>query len=237
MCATRRIDVAFRQEDAVLDNVGAAAVIDTLRATTTMIVILERGAVAVRAVADLEEAYAMKERDPELLLGGERNNRAPEGFDGGNSPFEWPKERVHGRRVVFTTTNGTAAIERARAVPRLVLAAIINAEAVGRYLWQLERPTLLIASGTRGETALEDVLAAGAVASYWPRPTRTDAADVACALYEREIKRLDLAVAESRHGQDLAKIGLADDLDFASRLNSSQVVPMLCGDGWIRAAD
>ena len=234
---TRRIDVAFRQEDAVLERAGSAAVIDTLRATTTMTVILERGAAALRPVADLALAYQLREHDPEILLGGERQNRPPEGFDGGNSPYDWPAERVQGRRVVFTTTNGTKAVERVRSVDHVVLAALINAEAVGRYLWDLERPALLVAAGSRGETALEDVLTAGAVASYWPRPTRTDAAEIACALYERERKRLDAAVIESNHGQDLERIGLIRDLEFAARLNVTQTVPVLGQDGWLRAAE
>ncbi len=229
--------MAFRHEDAVVAQVGAAAVVDTLRATTTMTVILGRGAVAIRPVADLEEAYALKARDPELLLGGERNNRPPEGFDGGNSPFDWPRHRVIGRRVVFTTTNGTAAVEKVHTVARMVLASLLNAEAVSRYLWQLERPTLLVASGTRGETALEDVLACGAVASFWPRTNRSDAAEIACALYEREKDHLVTALTECHHGQDLAKLGLAEDLAFAAQLNSSSVVPVLCSDGWIRAAE
>lgn len=212
----------------------AVAVIDTLRATTTMTTILERGAEAVRPVGDLETAYALKAQDPELLLGGERQNRPPEGFDGGNSPMDWPGERVAGRRVVFTTTNGTAAIETVQHAPRLVLAALINAGAVSEYLWQLEQPALLVASGTQGQVSLEDVLAAGAVASGWPRAHRSDAAEIASALFEKYRDRLAAAMEECRHGRDLAVMGLHDDLHFAAGLNTTPLVPMLCQDGWIR---
>jgi 2-phosphosulfolactate phosphatase len=225
----------FRQEDAQTDGIGAAAVIDTLRATTTITAILERGALAVRPVADLKTAYAQKTRDPDILLGGERNNRPPEGFDGGNSPHDWPKERVIGRRVAFTTTNGTQAIERVRKIPRLVLAALINAEACARYLWHLQEPTLLVASGSRGAPALEDVLAAGAVAHYWPHADRTDAAEIACTVFERNRARLSEAVRLSDHGRDLDQMGLAEDLTFAARLDVSMVVPILDADGWLRA--
>ncbi len=233
----QRIDVAFRKEDVELSDFGAVAVIDTLRATTTMTMILDQGGMAIRPVADLEEAYAIKAHDPGVLLGGERENRPPEGFDGGNSPRDWPRSRVAGRRIVFTTTNGTAAIERVRSVPRLVLAALVNAEACGRYLWQLERPTLLVASGTRGATSLEDVLACGAVASVWPRSSRTDAAEVACALFERERHRLAQCLGEGTHGQNLAAQGLSQDLAFCGQLNITRVIPVLCQDGWLRGTD
>ncbi len=234
----RTIDVAFRFEDVEVGNdYGAAAVIDTLRATTTMIALMERGVLAIRPVASLDEAYALQQKDPQLLLGGERNNRPPEGFDGGNSPYDWPKERVYQRRVVYTTTNGTAAIDRARTVPRLILAALTNAEAAFRYLWSLERPVLVVASGTRGQVALEDVLAAGAIAARWPREGRTDRAEMAAALFLQNQGDIGRAVRESRHGRDLAEMGLDRDLDYAAQLNMSRVVPVLSQDGWIRAVD
>lgn len=232
---TEKIDVAFRQEDANTEGYGAVAVIDTLRATTTMTVLLERGAAAVRPVAELDEAYAMRANDAELLLGGERENRSPEGFDGGNSPYDWPSERVAGRRIVFTTTNGTAAIARVRDIPRLILAALTNAEAAGRYLWGLKQPTLVVAAGSRGQSSLEDVLAAGAVASVWPRNWRTDAAHMAVLVYQSLCGHLVDALRESDHGQDLLALGLDNDLQFAANVNSSQVVPVLCRDGWLRA--
>ncbi|MCL5116176.1 MAG: 2-phosphosulfolactate phosphatase [Firmicutes bacterium] len=234
---TRTIDVVFRYQEAEVEHYGAVAVIDTLRATTTMTAILERGALAVRPVAGLEEAYALKERDPHLLLGGERDNRPPDGFDGGNSPYDWPESRVHGQRVVFSTTNGTAAIDKVRSIPRLVLAALTNADAASRYLWQLERPTLVVASGTRGRVSLEDVLAAGALVSLWPRESRSDAADMAATVFSAHRDRLREAVREARHGRDLWDMGLEKDLDFAAGLNTSAIVPVLCQDGWIRAAD
>lgn len=233
----RTIDLAFFQEAAVCTGFGAVAVIDTLRATTTITAILDRGGVGVRPVLNLEDAYALKSRDAELLLGGERNNHQPPGFDGGNSPSDWPKSRVAGRRVVFTTTNGTTAVERVRSIPRLILGALTNAEAAGRYLWALERPALLVASGARGQAALEDVLAAGAIASVWPRSHRSDAAEIACALFERERTHLVQALAESAHGRDLMALGLSRDLEFAGTLNQTLVVPILCADGWLRTAD
>lgn len=234
---TAEIDVVFRHEDAYIAEVGAVAVIDTLRATTTMTTILERGALAIRPVSDLQTAYAQKAVDPAVLLGGERDNRPPEGFDGGNSPQDWPRLRVAGRRVVFTTTNGTQAIEKVRRVPRLVLAALINARACARYLWQWQIPTLLVASGSRGVPALEDVLAAGAIVSYWPREARTDAAEIACAVFEQNQARLHEAIVASDHGKDLVQLGLGEDLTFAARIDVSTVVPMLCTDGWLRAAE
>lgn len=231
----RTIDVAFRYQDAELEHLGAVAVIDTLRATTTMTHILSQGALAIRPVKQLEEAYALKEKNAQLLLGGERHSRPPEGFDGGNSPYDWPSRKVRGERVVFTTTNGTAAIDQVRAIPRLVLAALTNATAVSRYLWELERPVLVVAAGTRGRIALEDVLAAGAVVHDWPQSAMTDAARIADALFSENRDRLQEAIMQCEHGRSLAAMGLERDMEFAARYQSTDVIPVMCSDGWIRA--
>jgi len=229
--------VAFRQDDVRPEGFGAVAVIDALRATTTMTAILERGALAVCPVGDLQAAYAMKARDHTLLLGGERHNQPPEGFDGGNSPRDWPSERVRGRRVVFTTTNGTAAVARVRGDRRVVLAALNNAGAVGRYLLQGDQSTLLVASGMQGQVAMEDVLACGAVARHWDAEWQTDAAALAVAAFEYHRANLLAVIARSHHGRGLIDMGLSEDVEAASRLNSSGVVPVLCQDGWLRAAE
>lgn len=231
----RTIDVAFRLEEASTDGVGTAAVIDLLRATTTMVSILERGAVAVRPVLGVEDAYQWQTRDPAVLLGGERQNVPPEGFHGGNSPFDWPSDRVKGRRVVFTTTNGTRAIEKVRGVPHLAIATLANAEAVARFLWQWECPALVVASGTRGHVALEDVLAAGAIASYWPRLHRSDAAEIAAAVFRELSPDLLGALRQASHGEDLVRMGLDADLAYAAQVNRTTCVPVLCEDGWLRS--
>ncbi|MCY0878009.1 MAG: 2-phosphosulfolactate phosphatase [Firmicutes bacterium] len=236
----RTINVVFRYQDITAQlaaEFGAVAVIDTLRATTTMVAMLDRGAVAIKPVATLEEAYGLKSRDAALLLGGERHNHPPEGFDGGNSPNDWPRERVFGRRVVFTTTNGTQAIEAARPISRLVLGALTNAEAVSRYLWSLERPVLLVASGSRGRIAMEDVLACGAIAQHWPETLRTDAAEIACRAFWQSQNHLVETLLASEHGRTLAAQGWARDVEEAAALNGTRVVPILCTDGWIRAVE
>ncbi len=228
------IDVAFRFQDALTEDVGAALVVDTLRATTTMTAILGEGALAVRPVASLSEAYRLKREDPTVLLGGERNNVPPDGFDGGNSPADWPHQKVRGRRVVFTSTNGTQAIDAVRRVPHLAIGALTNAARASRFLRQWECPALVVASGTRGRLALEDVLAAGAVVSHWPLEAQKDGALMARALFEQYRERLTEAVRLAEHGQDLVQMGLGADIAYAAQLDRTNVVGVLCQDGWLR---
>ncbi|MDA8192540.1 MAG: 2-phosphosulfolactate phosphatase [Thermaerobacter sp.] len=210
-------------------------VIDTLRATTTMATMLEHGAEAVLPVADLSAAYRMKEQDPALLLAGERHNVPPSGFDGGNSPFDYPPERVSGRRIIFTTTNGTQAIDRAQAAKWVGCAALVNAAASAQAQQAAALNGLIICAGTRGRLSLDDVLAGGAVAAHWPEATWTDAARMAVMAYERYRGHLPEGLREARHGQQLMRLGLQRDIDWCGNLDILTTVPTRQMTGWFTA--
>ena len=119
------IDVALcpseirRFQDADLNGV-TAVVFDVLRATSTMSVGLKHGVDRFFPVETVEDARARKAANPELLLAGERHGLPLEGFDLGNSPKEFTA--IPGRRVVFTTTNGTVALHRVRRARGIALA-------------------------------------------------------------------------------------------------------------------
>ena len=95
----------------------ACVVFDILRATSTFVTALHHGAAAIIPVNEIAEAVAMRQAKPELLLAGERDGlriRAGQSggvdFDFGNSPREFTPERVRGKTIVSTTTNGTRAL-------------------------------------------------------------------------------------------------------------------------------
>ncbi|MCY0886664.1 MAG: 2-phosphosulfolactate phosphatase [Firmicutes bacterium] len=214
-----------------------AVVIDVLRATTTLITVLARGAEAVLPVAGLEEARALARSRPGWLLGGERDNVAPPGFDGGNSPADYPPERVAGRRLVFTTTNGTRALDRVRTggAATVALGALVNAGAVARAARASGRPAVLVCAGTEGVLSLEDVLAAGAMARYWPPEARSDEAQLAAWAYERMQADLPRALNLARHAASLRARGLEADIGWAAREDLFDLVPVVGTQGWITA--
>ncbi|HEU5479078.1 MAG TPA: 2-phosphosulfolactate phosphatase, partial [Candidatus Tumulicola sp.] len=83
------------------------AVIDVLRASTTIATALANGA---RNVVPLESADAVMTRAKQLeradvRTAGERKMQPIPGFDLGNSPREMTREAVDGKTVLFTTTN------------------------------------------------------------------------------------------------------------------------------------
>lgn len=243
------VDVVFTggELDAVdWSPFGAAAVVDVLRATTTALTALENGAAGVVPVATPEEALAWRQRRPDVVLGGERKAVRIEGFDLGNSPFEYTPEKVAGKLVVVTTTNGTRAfsrimranaasadeVGRARTESVTVFAACLrNAGAAARALTeaalQRGRGVLLVCSGTDGRFSREDAYCAAVILARLEALApveRGDGAEAAARLLaavgegpEAALKEL----SESFHGRRLLRLGLQDDVAFCAQVDAS----------------
>ena len=141
---------------------GTAVVIDVLRATTTCCYALEAGAEEILPFLEVDDALAAASRySPEkILLAGERRGERIDGFDLGNSPDEYDPCTVADKTILFTTTNGTRAMQRVRKAQRIYLASFVNASAVAKILMGLENIHLLCA-GTDGIVGKDDVLLAG----------------------------------------------------------------------------
>jgi 2-phosphosulfolactate phosphatase len=222
-------------------------VFDILRATSSMVTALANGAQAIVPVADIPEALAAKRQRPDLLLAGERHGlrilRDQTGsldFDLGNSPREFTADRVGGRTVVMTTTNGTLALRACRHAQSTLIGSFLNLDATCR---QLQHPPpqrlVLVCGGTFDEAALEDTLAAGAVCdALWPLYADGHVAD--SARMARELSRhlgtdLPHAVTLARNGQRLlANPQLRDDVAFCLRHNVADFVAVQGPDGTVR---
>ncbi|WP_293171138.1 2-phosphosulfolactate phosphatase [Oceanithermus sp.] len=219
----------------------AALVVDVIRATTTAAYLLNAGARELWLTSSLEGARALAERQG-ALLAGERGGLPPEGFDLGNSPREVRPERVRGRGVVMTTTNGTrAALRAAEAVPEVALAALVNAGAA--VLWAAGRGdgVALVAAGREGRVALDDAYTLGALVTGLrarvPEAELDDGARLAEALFLAQPDARS-ALAASAAARALEPVGLAADVEVCARADALAVLPVLAerGDGALRFA-
>lgn len=218
---------------------GIAVVIDLLRATTTICHALAAGATDVRTCLEIEEArlLAAKLGRDRCLLGGERAGVRIEGFDCGNSPTEYSRERVAGKTLVFTTTNGTRAIGRVLEADRILLASLANLSAVAGAIAARPATLDIVCAGTDGGITREDVLVAGAIVDRLTA-TRDKAAwqwnDE--ALIARDTWRaiasctdssqtLLAALRDSRGGRNLVELGYDADIVMAAEVDSLRVVP------------
>jgi 2-phosphosulfolactate phosphatase len=214
-----------------------AVVFDVLRATSSIITGLASGVEAIIPVRSVEEARARKLKDPDLVLAGERGGLPPEGFDLGNSPEEFKK--LQGRRVVMTTTNGTAAIESVQTASKVLIGALLNIDALADYLFtHPPRSLLLVCAGTGEEFSLEDAVAAGALVARLSDDQRlSDSALITRSLYEQVGDEIYEWLRQTQNGKALRKIGKDADITWCARLSIFDLVCQLKGDKIICSTD
>jgi len=228
---------------------STCVVFDVLRATSSMLVALSRGASSVVPVAEIEHALAWRKRDASVLLAGERDGlriTAAQAngvdFDLGNSPRELSDDRVRGRTIVMTTTNGTRALRACVGAPLVLLGSFLNLRALAERLRASPpRRLLLVAAGTGEDAALEDSLAAGALCDrLWPLFARAkvgDAGRMARALYRAHATDIAAGLSLAENGARLlAQPALAGDVAYCAQLDSLDVIAALDADGNVRIA-
>lgn len=206
-------------------------IIDVLRATTTAVTYLERGADALLLTATPEIALSLRTEGSPYLLGGERGGLPIPGFDFGNSPVEAAGQNFTGKTVVMNTTNGTgAAHTAAQSGKHIFLAALTNAHAAARRARAAATEEIaIVCAGTDEHVGLEDVYAAGVLAEYllaMGEFSIDDGARIALTVRRNGGNPLE-ALGSSGHGQHLMRLGLGEDVRAAAGLSTSTIVPTL----------
>lgn len=221
-------------------------VFDILRATSSMVTALANGAEAIVPVCEIEEALEVKRKDPMVLLAGERDGLRIQSsltgsidFDLGNSPREFTKEKVAGKKIVMTTTNGTRALRSCAHAPSVLISSFLNVTATARFLEQ-EDPRLqlvVICSGTFEQTAFEDVLGAGALCEqlYSDNLVYSDSVFMAVNLFIEARENLNHAMSVSRNGRRLlSRSELRDDVAYCGQRDIYDFVAEMGKDGAVR---
>ncbi len=116
---------------------GVAIVIDVIRAFTVAGYAFAGGARGLWLVREVEEAQALRQRDPEALLAGEVGGRLIPGFDLNNSPVMIQRANLRGRRLIQRTGAGTQGAVSASNADIVLLCALTNAAATARYALKL----------------------------------------------------------------------------------------------------
>jgi 2-phosphosulfolactate phosphatase len=231
----KTLDVLFTPADfAALKNRKLedtlCVVFDVFRATSSMATALANGAEAIIPVGEIPEAIAIKQKTPAVLLAGERDGvrirAALTGgmdFDLGNSPREFTKEKITGKSIVMTTTNGTRALRSCAHAKTVLIGSFLNLRATADFVLRAPLENLLlICSGTLEQTAYEDALGVGALCDLlWSNVGSSgvsDSAKMARQLYLVARNDVLAAASQSRNGLRLSGIAeLRDDVAFCMR--------------------
>ena len=214
-----------------------AIAVDVLRATTTMATVLASGGEAVQVFSDLDQLMHKSESWPaeKRLRAGERGGAKVPGYDLGNSPLDCTPERVQGKRLFISTTNGTRALQRVQDAKTVLAAALINRAAVVQYLLEQQPETVwIVGSGWEGSFSLEDTACAGAIAHSVVQQTNLSLDELAgndevinaIALYSQWQNNLLGLLHLASHGKRLLRLDCLEDLKYCSQTDILDVLPM-----------
>ena len=230
---TRRIDVALRP--GLAPAMGVVLVVDVLRASTTLVTLVERGCGPIHLAPTIEAARRAAAGGNRPLLVGEEGGLPPAGFDYGNSPVELAAAPIAGRRVVFATTNGAPALHAAASAEVVLVACLRNATAAAHAAWEAsaEGGSIVIICAGRAENpggfGVDDLYTAGILVQ---RLTDlgdlilTDGAQAARLVAAAEPDPLRM-LQRSAAGQSLMRLGLGEDIVFAAAVDRSVAMPRL----------
>lgn len=219
-------------ESRVRDRV--AAVVDVLRASTTVTTAWSHGAERIIPLEGVEEAKGLFGTFPRgtALLCGERDGLKIDGFDLGNSPAEFGEEVVRGKALLFASSNGTRLMARQEGANEKIVASFVNLSAAADYLAGTGADLAILCAGKLGRFSLEDFVCGGAlVEEILARAASADTGDAATAarrlwneVYRNRI--LDL-FHDAAHGRYLVSLGFERDLELCGERDSVPVVPVV----------
>ena len=202
--------------------------VDILRATTSICAAFENGVQTILPVATLEEAKVMKEKG--FLVASEQDGKKLDFADFGNSAFNFSREAIGGKTLVYCTTNGTRALEIAKKAEKIAIGAFINLTALTTWLISQNKHVVILCSGWKNKFCLEDTIFAGALAEKLLKTKHftTNCDSVAAALDLWRLARPDLLgyIEKAAHRHRLKRLELDDVIPYSFGIDSTLVVPV-----------
>lgn len=214
---------------------SVCAVIDILRATSSIAAILESGCKSIMIAENKKEAFALKNIFGNYLLCGEENGFPPQGFDYGNSPHEFSNLELSGKKIILMTTNGTVSFFKLSGALDVFALSLLNMTAVLNKMAELARKNkkdiLLLCSGKKGVAVYDDIFGAGLAVKRLAEILGNDCilSDSALIVFDMIKNNFDIteALKKSLSGRDVLRAGQNKDLDFCTKADIYQAIPKL----------
>lgn len=218
--------------DAHADSEAVVVVIDVLRATSSICTAFANGVREIIPVATVEEAREMKARG--FLLAAERDGYVLDFADFGNSPFNFSPEKVRGKSVAYSTTNGTGIMKRAAGCHDVVIGSWLNMSSLCRWIEGQGRKVVIVCAGWKTRFSLEDAVCAGAMAERLLESGRfitiCDSVHAATDLWNAARNDLLGYIEKAAQRSRLRDKGLDDCIPYCHTFDVTDVIPVLRGD-------
>ncbi len=239
--AIKNIEVCFSPAlyDYYRNDNAIVVVSDILRATTAICAAFDNGVRNLIPVGGIDEAREWKGKG--YLVAAERDGIVLDFADFGNSPFNFRPDRVRGKTIVYSTTNGTQAIMMASGAKHVAAGAFVNLSALAGWLRETGCDVVVLCAGWKNRFSLEDSVFAGALADKLIGSgnfaTMCDAAVAARELWLTARSDLVGYIEKAAHRHRLKKLGLDDVLGYCFTPDSTNVIPVLKGNMLVSLTD
>lgn len=227
------IEVCFTPalfEYTITEQPFSVAVIDILRATTSICTAFQNDVKKIIPVATTEEAISYKNKG--FLIAAERNGIKLDFADFGNSPDNFSSELVRGRSIVYSTTNGTQTIKKISSGSPIVIASFINISAAANFIAKQNKDTVIVCAGWKNKFNLEDSIFAGALTEKLMDLNfniMCDSAHAALDLWTTAKKDVIKYIQKAMHRERLKKLKLDSILDYCFTEDLTDAVPVYDG--------
>jgi len=227
---TKKVEVVFSPDlYSHFENPQAnVVVVDILRASSAICTAFMNGVRQVIPVPSIDEARVYKQKG--YMVAAERDGQVLDFADFGNSPFNFTPERIEGRVVAYSTTNGTKAIHVARNSKMVLVASFLNFSAVANLLAEKHEEVLILCAGWKGRFSLEDTVFAGALAE---KLLGTDKFSTICDSVQASLDLWRMAkpslmdyIRKVAQRERLRKLGLDDVLEFCHTPDITETIPV-----------
>ena len=202
-------------------------IIDILRASSAICTAFANGAESIIPVATVAEAIEYKHKG--YLVAAERDGYVLEFADFGNSPFNFTKEKVGGKTIVYSTTNGTGLIHKAEGAGKIAVGSFLNITALIEMIVGYDKDVVLFCAGWKNRFSLEDTLCAGAFAERLLESGRfstiCDSTFAAIDLWKQAKVDLWAYVQKAAQRSRLREKGLDDCIQFCLEQDFTDRIP------------
>jgi len=243
-----KIDVVLAPNLLTESEMGGSlcAVIDVLRATSTLTIAFKNGVQRVFPFKNKIDvlAFAATLQPGSFLLGGEERSIKIPGFDMGNSLVEFTDADVKGKTLLFSTSNGTPTLQRTFAGSHapVYLASLLNISAVCGAMVKMAadgrfRSLTFVCSGRQGKPSSEDTFCAGVGVQKLSQllvenevvPELTDCAFIAAHFAWSNTDKALAVLSNCEHGRSLFPLGFAKDVELAAEVDKYDITPVFDG--------
>lgn len=227
----RRLETCFSPALFIAEenHESIVVIIDILRASSAICTAFANGASEIIPVAGVDEAREYKSRG--YFVAAERDGFVLDFADFGNSPYNFTKDKVEGKSIVYSTTNGTGIINLASSSKTVLIGSFLNISALTEWITLQDRNVLLFCAGWKNRFNIEDSVCAGALASRLMKSglysTICDSTLAAMDLWSMAEKDLPGYIDKAAQRSRLRDKGLDDCIGFCLTLDYTEKIPML----------